>query len=352
MKINEIIKTKRLEIGLTQEQVAKYLNVSTPAVNKWEAGTSHPDITILPALGRLLGVDMNTLLSFKEDLTASEIGLLANKIMDIAKEKGYTESYDFAMKKLKEFPNNDMLTYNLALTLKGALMVYPTEDQKTCEEKLDNIIENLIDSDNIQIKDSVRAMLISKYLDDNELDKAEELIGKLDSLKPLVDKEILLSKLYFKKKDYDKACELLENKIFQTNSTINSHLVKLMEVSFSENNLKDAKYFADLSYKFSELFELSNLDKYSAYLGLALLKKDIKETLYYFNLMLQTFINPNSFKNPTLYKHTKISESYNNFESKEEFIKMMINQLKTDEEYSFLRESEDFNRLIGKYDTI
>ena len=41
MKINEIIRQKRLKKGLTQEQVANYLGVSTPAVNKWEKGVSH-----------------------------------------------------------------------------------------------------------------------------------------------------------------------------------------------------------------------------------------------------------------------------------------------------------------------
>ena len=35
MKINEIIKEKRLENNLTQEDVVKYLGISTPAVNKW-----------------------------------------------------------------------------------------------------------------------------------------------------------------------------------------------------------------------------------------------------------------------------------------------------------------------------
>lgn len=38
MKINEIIKEKRLALGYTQEQLAKFLNLTTPAVNKWERG--------------------------------------------------------------------------------------------------------------------------------------------------------------------------------------------------------------------------------------------------------------------------------------------------------------------------
>lgn len=67
MKINEIIKLKRKELNLTQEQVAEYLGVTTPAVNKWEKGNSYPDITLLTPLARLLRVDLNTLLSFNDE---------------------------------------------------------------------------------------------------------------------------------------------------------------------------------------------------------------------------------------------------------------------------------------------
>lgn len=69
MKMHEIIKKRRLEKSLTQEQVAQQLGVSTPAVNKWEKGTSFPDITLLPPLARLLDTDLNTLLSFQENLS-------------------------------------------------------------------------------------------------------------------------------------------------------------------------------------------------------------------------------------------------------------------------------------------
>lgn len=40
MPMNRIIQEKRRELGLTQEQVAQYLGVSTPAVSKWEKGVS------------------------------------------------------------------------------------------------------------------------------------------------------------------------------------------------------------------------------------------------------------------------------------------------------------------------
>ena len=40
MRIHEIIREKRLEQKMTQEQLAEKLGVSAPAVNKWEKGVS------------------------------------------------------------------------------------------------------------------------------------------------------------------------------------------------------------------------------------------------------------------------------------------------------------------------
>lgn len=40
MGIGEVIRKYRKEIGLTQEEMANRLGVTTPAVNKWENGVS------------------------------------------------------------------------------------------------------------------------------------------------------------------------------------------------------------------------------------------------------------------------------------------------------------------------
>lgn len=41
MKINEMIRERRIAKKLAQEQMAGYLGVTAPAVNKWEKGVSH-----------------------------------------------------------------------------------------------------------------------------------------------------------------------------------------------------------------------------------------------------------------------------------------------------------------------
>jgi len=88
MPMNLVIQERRKELGLTQEQVAEYLNVSIPAVSKWEKGTTSPGISFLAPLARLLKIDLNTLFCFHEDITQQEIGLLCKEIGKIVGNKG------------------------------------------------------------------------------------------------------------------------------------------------------------------------------------------------------------------------------------------------------------------------
>lgn len=53
----------RLAKTATQERLAKELNVSPQAVNKWENDINYPDISLLPDLARFLGVSVDELLS-------------------------------------------------------------------------------------------------------------------------------------------------------------------------------------------------------------------------------------------------------------------------------------------------
>lgn len=46
MPVGEVIRRKRKEQGITQEQVAQRLGVSAPAVNKWERGFGRYDVIL------------------------------------------------------------------------------------------------------------------------------------------------------------------------------------------------------------------------------------------------------------------------------------------------------------------
>ena len=109
MKINETIRSRRKQLGLTQEQVASRLGVTATAVYKWEVGSCYPDITLLPALARLLGVDLNTLLCFQEDLSDEEIAAFANEVFYKMQQAGFAAGFALAMQRVREYPNCDRL---------------------------------------------------------------------------------------------------------------------------------------------------------------------------------------------------------------------------------------------------
>ena len=130
MMLNDVIRTRRQALGLTQEGLAERLGVSAPAVNKWEKAIHYPDITLLPALARVLGVDLNTLLSFQEDITEREIGLFLNRIYETAGAEGLAAAFALARDKLREFPNSDLLAYSLAGLLEGLVLMSPNAEEQ------------------------------------------------------------------------------------------------------------------------------------------------------------------------------------------------------------------------------
>jgi len=75
MNIGKIIKKKRAELNITQEELAKKLNVSRSTISNWEIERNFPDIQILVQISDCLDISLDTLLkgdpnimeSFKKD---------------------------------------------------------------------------------------------------------------------------------------------------------------------------------------------------------------------------------------------------------------------------------------------
>lgn len=70
-KVGELIRSLRIECGLTQKQLADAMNISDKTVSKWERGLGCPDISLLPELSILLKVNIEKILS--GDLNPNEL---------------------------------------------------------------------------------------------------------------------------------------------------------------------------------------------------------------------------------------------------------------------------------------
>ena len=67
VKIGKLIKKRRKEKKLTQQELADLLNLSCKTISKWECGNGCPDISILKELSQILGISVTDLLNGEEN---------------------------------------------------------------------------------------------------------------------------------------------------------------------------------------------------------------------------------------------------------------------------------------------
>ena len=213
MKINEIIREKRKALSLTQEQIADFLGVSTPAVSKWEKGAAYPDITLLTPQARMKKTDLNTLLSFQEDLTDIEIENFVNDLDKTVQEQGYEAAFQKALDKIREYPTCDRLIYSAILYLEGALALYNVSSGERYQGVYETFYRRLAASEIPEIRDTATSMLISYARNRGDFAKAEELINALPF--SAIDKEEQLGILYQRQERYQDAEKIWEHRVIK-----------------------------------------------------------------------------------------------------------------------------------------
>lgn len=351
MRINEIIRERRIKQGLTQEQVANYLGVSTPAVNKWEKSISYPDITLLPALARLLETDLNTLLSFQDELTQQEINSFMNGLVSDAKENGVEYAYHKGMEKVREFPSCDSLILNVALTIMGIFTMFEKGDiNPSYQNEVEKLYERAATSKIPIIRQQAQSMLISSYMNRQEYDKAEKLIDSLpDDVSYTCDKKHLQAKLCVNLEKYQEAAELMESKLLTGITTIQSDLIMLMEIAIKENRIEDAIYIADVQRQSAKLFDQWEYNQYVAQFGLSIVQKDARICISILRKMLPAMLKKWNMKQSPLYGHIKEKDSNEN--TGELFLTKILEELENpnSREYDFLHKAPEFQKFLIEF---
>ncbi len=114
--MGQIIKRLRKEHNLTQEELAEQLNISAPAVSKWENDTSMPDISQVVPLANLFGVPTDVLFGVYGTEHKEEVLARLKEIYEIYDgcrdgEEGSTALIilDKYRDAIRTYPNNDTI---------------------------------------------------------------------------------------------------------------------------------------------------------------------------------------------------------------------------------------------------
>ncbi len=121
--IGKTIRRLRKERGLTQEELAERLNITSQAVSKWESESGMPDISQIVPLSSVFGVSTDVLFGLDTTTEASEAWEIVGKARAMERygqRETYLAAYDELCRGLKKYPSN-LVLLNVCMSLGTSL---------------------------------------------------------------------------------------------------------------------------------------------------------------------------------------------------------------------------------------
>lgn len=341
MRIGEIIRKYRKEKNLTQEELAKRIGVSAPAVNKWESGSTMPDISLLAPISRLLGVSLNELLSFREELSEKEIFVLTEKLEEKLEGEDFNDVFGWAKKQIEEYPNCEQLIYNFAAILHYFGLERGTRDASFRQYVVFSY-ERLLKSEDEKMRLAAADALFNLYYAEGKYEEAEACLVYLSEQNP--EKKRKQAEIYEGKGKTEKAYKTYEEILFSAQQLISFVLNSLFLIELGKGDIERAGYFAEKKKGLARLFEMGEYNVFAADMELAQHEKDREKTLECFHGMLLNIESLYSFRESPMYSHMSFNAP--NQSMIETIRKNIVDGLKDDEAFSYMKGDARWEELL------
>lgn len=341
MQIGKTIRKYRKEKGMTQEEMANRLGVTTPAVNKWENENSYPDITLLAPIARLLGISLDTLLSFQEELTQEEIASIIMEAEQKLKTESYNEVFHWIKSIIESYPNCLMLVWQLAAILDAQRLIKEIPNAQSYDEYIIKCYERALESDEEMLRTGAADSLFGYYLRKEQYETAEKYLQYFSAENP--NRKLKYALIYIRTKQNDKAYKVCEELLFSEYQVVNLAFHNLYLLAMETKDFKKAHMLIDKQETLAELFEMGKYHEVSYRLELATAERDEDSILDTMESMLNALNDMTGFASSSLYEHMTFKEIHSDFplDMKEELLKCFRDK----ETYGFLENNERWKKI-------
>lgn len=342
MTIGKVIRKYRKIRNMTQEEMAGRLGVSAPAVNKWENENSYPDITLLAPIARLLGISLDTLLSFREDLTTEEINEIICEADLKLKERSYDEAFQWAKKKLEEYPNCEQLILNIALILDAHRLVREVSDETEYDEYLCSLYIRVLGSTDETIRIRAADSLVGFYLRKKQYDKVEKYLEYFSIQNP--ERKRKQAQIYVETGRIQEAYKAYEELLFSDYQGASMELHWMYMLALQDNDREKASRLITKQKELARCFEMGKYYEVSCGLELATLEQDADTVVAIMEDMLSSVEQIGDFRDAPLYEHVDFKEIRDEYIAE---IKENLRKYFRDEEsYGFLKNDKRWQELV------
>jgi len=344
MSLGKVIRKYRKIRNLTQEEMAGRLGVTASAVNKWENENSYPDITLLAPIARLLDISLDTLLSFREDLTMEEITEIVREADLKLKEESYDEAFRWAKKKLEQYPNCEELILDIAIIFDVQRIVQEIPKEAEYEEYFCSLYVRVLNSDDESIRIRAADSLVGFYMRKKQYDKAEKYLEYFSIQNP--ERKRKQAQIYAETGRIKEAYKAYEELLFTDYQRTSMELHGMYMLALQENDRKRAHRLVDKQKELARCFEMGKYYEISNGLDLATLEKDADAVVAIMEEMISCVEQVGDFKKAPLYEHMDFKETREEFmaEIKENLLKCF----RDEESYGFLKNDKRWRRLVNQ----
>lgn len=342
MQIGEVIRSNRKKIGLTQEEMANRLGVSTPAVNKWENGNSMPDITLLAPIARLLDITTDILLSFQQELTNGEVNALIEELDGKLKKESYADTFAWAKKQIQRYPNCETLLFRMALVLDAQRCVKKIKGSETYDGDITKWYTCALNSGSEQVRETAADALFSFYVRKEQYEKAEEYLQYFPAQNP--ERKRKQAVIYSKTDRIREAYQAYEELLFSGYQMMSMVLHSIYLLRMQENDREKARMLVEKQKQLAQTFDMGEYHGISAELELAVVEQDTDKTIAIAENMMASLKEISAFRASPLYEHMAFQPL------QEEFLaglkQNLQKQFREDETFDFLKGDKRWQELM------
>ncbi|WP_411680706.1 helix-turn-helix domain-containing protein [Clostridium thailandense] len=246
--IGDVIYRLRKEKGITQDQLANFIGVSTAAVSKWESRISYPDITLLPVLATFFNVTIDKLLDFKIELTDNEIMNIFIECEKLFSSGELQEATNRSKDYISKYPNSYYLKLRIGFLFN--MYSWKSADKEAGMKMIEYSIELFEDvaqnCSKVELVEQALFQLGAYYPTIGKEDKAIEALNRIH--KSELDPDVLLAYIYINRNELKEARKMLQSKLYKGIDDIGHACIGL-----ANSYMKDEKDFA-MAEKYHNLY--------------------------------------------------------------------------------------------------
>lgn len=342
MQIGQVIRKYRKEKNLTQEEMANRLGVTAPAVNKWENGASLPDVALLAPIARLLGITTDTLLSFREELTAEEISAIVQEADAKLRKEAYEDVFRWAKEKVNQYPNCEALIWQLALIMDAWRLGCAVPDTEKYDECVSGWYARGLESSDEELRIRSADSLFAFYMRKESCEKAEEYLPYFSKQNP--ERKRKQAEIYRRTGRKDEAYRAYEELLFEEYGKLDLLFGSIYLMAMQDGDRRKAQLLVDKQKRLAEVFDRGQYAQASCELDLAVAEEDKERTIAIVEKMLADTGEQFAYADSPLYEHMTFREVDAAFWSG--FRKKLMDKFRNDDIFRFLEQDERWQELI------